>query len=442
MDKLTVENFRCFSGKQTARLAPLTLLVGENSTGKTSLMALASILWDVIYKGNYLPEFKRHPFDLGTFQDIVHEEDGSSKNRFSVSFGIEDWQCEATFQKGSLGPEVFMLHVSNEEGEITWSRSPPDSVALNVRTEGGKWQAKPKDTTESHTPEKRRRYPDRRWGLSSIDDYIESDDLEPVYGDSRITEVERNSIRTLALYPYMTVDSGMAFMLPMAMAPIRSRPKRTYEQGYSSLDPGNERIPQYLAALHSDPDRRKRWGKIKQALDSYGRETGLFEEVNIRPLGMKTDSDPFQIQFKVHDGNGESSWRNIVDVGYGVSQILPVIVELIKGSHPLLLLQQPEVHLHPRAQAGLGSILCRIATRERQILVETHSDYIIDRVRMDVRDEKTQLRPDDVSILYFERAGPSVEIHNLKIDQNGNICDSPPGYRQFFMDEVSRDLGF
>ena len=73
----------------------------------------------------------------------------------------------------------------------------------------------------------------------------------------------------------------------------------------------------------------------------------------------------------------------------------------------MFLLQQPEVHLHPTAQAALGSLFCEIAGWDRQIIVETHSDYIIDRVRMDVRDNKTDLKPADVSILYFEtgRAG-------------------------------------
>ena len=75
----------------------------------------------------------------------------------------------------------------------------------------------------------------------------------------------------------------------------------------------------------------------------------------------------------------------------------------------MFLLQQPEVHLHPTAQAALGSLFCEIAGRDRQIIVETHSDYIIDRVRMDVRDKKTNLKPEDVSILFFETDGMEAE---------------------------------
>ena len=98
--------------------------------------------------------------------------------------------------------------------------------------------------------------------------------------------------------------------------------------------------------------------------------------------------------------------RNLVDVGYGVSQSLPVLTELLSDNAPsTYLLQQPEVHLHPTAQAALGSLFCNIAAKGVQMLVETHSDYLLDRIRMDVRDGKGEptLKPEDVSILYFER---------------------------------------
>ena len=134
--------------------------------------------------------------------------------------------------------------------------------------------------------------------------------------------------------------------------------------------------------------------------------------------------------------------RNLIDVGYGVSQVLPVLTELLReDASSMLLLQQPEVHLHPKAQAALGSLFCSAASQERQLIVETHSDYIIDRVRMDIRDGSSELKPEDVSILYFERSGIDVNIHSLRIDEEGNVLDAPPGYGQFFMDEVTRSIG-
>ena len=81
------------------------------------------------------------------------------------------------------------------------------------------------------------------------------------------------------------------------------------------------------------------------------------------------------------------------------------------GRSPLFLLQQPEVHLHPSAQAALGSLFCRVASPDRQLIVETHSDHLLDRVRMEVRDGESNLKPEDVSILYFERGDLDVNMY-------------------------------
>ena len=136
----------------------------------------------------------------------------------------------------------------------------------------------------------------------------------------------------------------------------------------------------------------------------------------------------------------ETSWT----WGTVVSQSLPVLTELLSDSAPsTYLLQQPEVHLHPTAQAALGSLFCNIAAKGVQMLVETHSDYLLDRVRMDVRDGKGEqaLKPEDVSILYFERFGASVRIYPIWLDENGNVRDAPNSYGEFFMAESRRSIG-
>ena len=132
-----------------------------------------------------------------------------------------------------------------------------------------------------------------------------------------------------------------------------------------------------------------------------------------------------------------------MDVGFGVSQVLPVLVALLCADGPaMLLLQQPELHLHPSAQAALGSLFCRMAETGRQLIVETHSDCIMNRIRLDVRDRRTKLRPEDVAILYFEHGDIEVRIHPIRFDENGNVQDAPPNYRRFFTDELNRSLDY
>jgi predicted ATPase len=159
--------------------------------------------------------------------------------------------------------------------------------------------------------------------------------------------------------------------------------------------------------------------------------------IEVRRKGNKL-TDPFQVLLRV-----SGPPMNLVDVGYGVSQVLPILVDsLMAVPGQMILMQQPEVHLHPKAQAELGSFIGLLAKQDKKrFVIETHSDYLIDRVRMDIRDGKGGLSPKDVQILYFERHGPEVEIHPLEIDSGGNILGAPKGYRKFFLVEEKRFLG-
>ena len=182
-----------------------------------------------------------------------------------------------------------------------------------------------------------------------------------------------------------------------------------------------------------------KWNALRHALEEFGKDAGLFDEISVRQLG-KNKNGPFQIQIRKFGDRTKGPQRNLIDVGYGVSQVLPVITELLRRDAPaMFLLQQPEVHLHPSAQAALGSLFCQVAPR-RRLIVETHSDHLLDRVRMDVRDGTTHLRPEDVSILFFERRDLDIRIHSLRLDKEGNVLDTPPSYRQFFMEETRRSL--
>ena len=227
-------------------------------------------------------------------------------------------------------------------------------------------------------------------------------------------------------------SNHLEMVTPFASAPVRSKPRRTYDPASPTPDPEGDYVPMYLADLFLQD--RERWNSLKKRLESFGSASGLFDEISIRQLGER-GSEPFQVQIRKFDGRQEGPPRNLIDVGYGVSQVLPVITELlIAQERKMFLLQQPEVHLHPSAQAALGSLFCQVAAEGHQIVVETHSDYLLDRVRMEVRDGTADLRPNDVSILYFEarQSGrkDSLDTHGRR----GQHIGAPDSYRSFFME--------
>ncbi len=132
---------------------------------------------------------------------------------------------------------------------------------------------------------------------------------------------------------------------------------------------------------------------------------------------------------------------NLIDVGYGVSQALPLIVQsVLREKGRILLIQQPEVHLHPKAQAALGTFYAQLAALgENAFVLETHSDYLVDRVRQEVA--RGTLKPEQVQILFFDRPKMETTVYALELDEVGNIVNAPEQYRQFFLEEELRLIG-
>ena len=215
---------------------------------------------------------------------------------------------------------------------------------------------------------------------------------------------------------------------------LRSKPKRTYDPVRETASADGEHIPMLMMRL--DRTDKGGWSSLHDDLTESGREAGLFADIKVRSHGRQM-SDPFQLQVKVRSG----SYVNIMDVGYGVSQSLPILVDVRRAKRCVFLLQQPEVHLHPVAQAGLAELFVESYRKHRnRFLIETHSDYIVDRIRILVRNGV--LRAQDVSILYFEPTRNAATIHSITLDRDGNLEGTPERYRDFFLKETDRLLGF
>lgn len=442
MDEITLENFRCFREKQTARLAPLTLLVGENSTGKTSFLALIRALQDVAYRFGP-PDFKEAPYDLGSFDEIAHHRGGRAgrANTFEAGFSAKserkkdpDSRFEFTFGKGGTAPTPVRRRFFRGKTWIDTSFENGKGYSLKVGTSRGSWEIQFLGGLRNRFISEM----DPMFFYFVVEDALTSDRVARIAPREDSPPLEQRDLELIRRLAESSIHPGGH--RPFASAPVRSKPRRTYDPARTTPDPEGDYIPMYLAEVFSGD--KEAWTGLKERLEDFGKSSGLFDEISIKRLGRK-GSEPFQVQVRKYGGGLMGLPRNLIDVGYGVSQVLPVITEMLRpDARRMFLVQQPEVHLHPRAQAALGSLFCQVAEGGSQLVVETHSDHLIDRVRMDVRDRKTSLTPEDVSILYFERDGLDVRIYSIRIDEVGNIADAPETYRSFFMQETARDLGF
>ena len=423
--QFTMEEVRCFSERQTLEIRPLTFLVGENSTGKTTALACFHVL------ANYLRrlevDFNSHPYSMGTFKDIVRN---SRKKEKAFKLGIAyehadetvEWIVEFVQKKERIEPIVNSIAVKFTDGEIVFE----------IEDKHGKHPCL------TAFDEKRNQYrivcsPDffTRLGLGVFLPFLEA----PAEGK-------------IALEKYLAAHEGATSTLdgpwtiwePLGVfstAPIRSKPERTYDPTREFSSPEGSDVP--MLSMRTEAAQKRHWEALKDRLVEFGRSSGLFQNIEVKNLGGALGA-PLQLKFKVR---GPSA--NIVDVGYGVSQILPILVQILNlgaySESPFFLLQQPEVHLHPRAQAEFTSLLVQLAnTRNRSFIIETHSDYMIDRARIDIR--KGHIRPEDVSLIYFEPKRNIVKVHNIGFDKLANMINVPPRYREFFLKESDRLMGF
>ena len=444
MESITVKNFRCFGEEQTARLAPLTLLVGENSTGKTSFQALIRALWDVAY-AEIVPNFRERPYDLGSFREIASfpSAQNTDPSSFVAGFSLvsinengtrdpkgkdKGFEFTATFRNFAGAPYPTERRSQYGDAWIECARYGRDPEGIVKHGFGS-------ESSSFKVGDQSKIFEGRLYPF-----YLAIHGIER---SSASTFQNHGDMNSLAYFLGLIGGEGNYFdggvSRPFASSPIRSIPLRTYDPVMLSRDPEGEYVPTFLARTAMSDGTV--WEELRTEIVEFGRKSGLFDDLRIEQLG-KVPGRPFQIQVRKRNRRTKGPYRNIVDMGYGLSQVLPILTELLRPDGPdMFLLQQPEVHLHPSAQAALGSLFCSMAAAGKQIIVETHSEYIVDRIRMDVRDGSSDLNPDDVSVLYFERSEQSIKIHSLSFGDDGEIINAPPGYGQFFMDEVNRSIG-
>jgi len=444
--ELIVENVRCFTGRHVAPLAPITILVGENSSGKSTLVAMARLAWDAMSRWDLI-DFNEDPFRLGAFDDIVSTSSKGRAETFAVGFRFpprevgkkktsaaleEDVEVRVVFSGMDAQPAVREWTAKSGKYTISHRQSRPSAENVPVLTLEGPL------TEMRFTARDLPMAPSifaywRNWNFFRMRMTSEAKEMFGAEKGSKVAQEDLDAMDLMLSSVGLALSAGR----PYASAPIRTKPTRTYDPLTDKPSPEGGHVPMMLAKLLSTSDNRPARTTLHDELRTFGSASGLFRSINVKRMGGDEANLPFQIRIGVDEGPE----FNLVDVGYGVSQVLPIIVDALQNKNRMLLLQQPEVHLHPRAQAELGSFLARLATQHQSapILIETHSDYLIDRIRMDIRDRKG-VDGRSVVILHCDRTANGVSINPILIDDLGNLINAPATYRQFFLEEERRFL--
>ncbi|HET6383995.1 MAG TPA: AAA family ATPase [Armatimonadota bacterium] len=416
--RLIIEDVRSFVRRHVIPIKALTLVTGENSSGKTTLLASFAAVNDSV-GFPFRPRFNEPPYSLGNYDTIATFKGGSYGRAESFSLGY----VQPDRAVGGV-TELVATYVGSE-GLVQLSSLAIKSKASEYRVRFSQASGESQVVIEGEK-DGRPFEPETISDDDEIPAALSGTGIESFYNllmlASRRRSAKNSNIRQKVLLELAQLRLQLPYGRTLSIAPIRTKPRRTYDEITEEFSPEGEHVPFVLSNLLAD-------SKSKAIIERFGKESGLYTKLDVRRLG-KHLGDPSQVMV-----TGSNRSANLIDVGYGVSQVLPVIVQcLMTTRQNVLLLQQPEVHLHPRAQAALGSLFVDLVVDgNKQFIIETHSDYIIDRVRMEVG--KGRIPAADVSILYLEKDRFETTPYEISLSESGDICHAPPSYRDFFLQE-------
>ena len=450
--KLILEDVRCFAGRQDFDIRPLTFLVGENSTGKTTALGCLHTAHEFICGRRSGLDFNVNPYQMGTFSEIVRrsnpkldrfligcelQADADSESiEYSLTLAAKERGSEPVIREQKIisdyGEALFYWNNQNADRqnhleivhgvEIVEYIKGADSGKFKVRVSEASWF----DSTLLEL-----------FPAPTFDDMFTAHDTPRKSIPREVKafkEFKKNTMKHFDQeWDHLYENAGFGQPEMYSFAPIRSSPQRTYNPLREDVSPEGSDIPMVL--MNISRTDKKSWEKLRDRLIKFGRSSGLFTDIHVRSLG-RSSGDPFQLQVKV-----KGPRANLIDVGYGVNQVLPILVRILNGRRrAIFLMQQPEVHLHPMGQAELSSLLIETIKREKhKYVIETHSDAMINRARIEIMNGG--IAPEDVSLIYLEPVGNKVRVHNIQFDEQANLSGVPQGYRDFFINESDRLLG-
>lgn len=444
--QIRLQNFRAFGEEDWFELKPITVFLGENGAGKTSL--LAGIRYALLLNSqNGAPSFNSPPFFLGSYKQIAHHPGApkSISNSFTISMRDERFlrmfrssdrgrttvESEAVFQNVDSQPVIRSLCLSckfgsmrvddtyQDDSEVTVKIVHPASPPTEIKFLVDSAEVRAMFTQSSNL----NYFPFfiRRAYLESVrkpGDESPPWQLELPEGFDDLFE---------ALYEWSSISINV-----YAAGPVRSEPLRVYNPATTdSVSPEGSHAINALALLKKQ--KSKDWKRYKDIIERFGEASGSFKSFDIKRLG-KDASDPFQVNVKT--GNVTT---NIIDTGYGVSQVIPILYELLSSQHNCVFMQQPEVHLHPRAQATLGKILCEIPRKGRTIIIESHSEYMVDSIRAAVRDQVISEK--DVGIYFVDGSHSESAIVDLRLSSSGDFENATERFNDFFLKHTDMVIG-
>ena len=436
LKRLKIENFKAWR-EADLTLGKVTGLFGTNSAGKSSLLQFLLLLKqtrNATDRGLVL-DFGG-PADLvnlGTFTDVVHGHDEAARLRWRL-----DWTLPETLKiQDPMSPRKRPLFKGDSlkmRCEVGLRKARLWPYRLTYRFGGVRFKLQPQSDSMDHfelaTDSQEfqfRRIQGRPWPLPHpVKTYLFPNQARSLYQNSDFLgdfELAYENLMDSLYY----------------LGPLREYPRREYHwAGASPSDVGQrgERAVDAILAATRDQEMRRlsppargvRRIPFQRIIAHWLNELGLIRDFRLEEIAKGTNL--YQAMVKTSPSGVPTA---LTDVGFGVSQVLPALVLLYyvpEGS--TVLMEQPELHLHPAVQSGLADVMLNVAeVRNVRIIVESHSEHLMRRLQRRVAEQKAS--SEGVKLYFVSSQRGRAHISDLALNEWGEIENWP---EKFFGDEM------
>ena len=438
--RIAVSGYKSLAEECSIEIAPLTILSGANSSGKSSIMQPLLLMKQTLESTYDAGSLKLNGANVRlTSTDQIFTKNIDKLYRPNDSFTIaldlgKQKKIKNIFKKRNKikGIQVYSSICKQEDISIILSSDMTHESILNTL---------PKDIREQYNNiysifggEQ-----NKLW-VGNYRGFLYIDIVSLLLPNSNMAS-PTNSLRLIYLLRSFGID-GLCLSMETQIRQLihvpglRGNPERNYPVSSVSGE-FTGTFENYVASIihHWKISKDKRLKLLSEALQTLG----LTWKVDTRQI------DDTQVEVRVgrlkNKGNSQSTdMVSIADVGFGLSQTLPVVVALLVAEpEQLVYLEQPEIHLHPRAQANLAQLLVDAANRGVRVVVETHSELLIRRVQSLIAEDK--IEAEKVKLHWFSQDDNGfTKVTTAELDDTGAFGDWPEDFSEISLQEESRYL--
>jgi predicted ATPase len=442
--RLGLKNFRSWK-ELDIELAPITIFFGANNSGKSSLLYSLLALKQTADSFDRKQAFnfgraEKDYVDVGSFRDVVFRHDPTQ----ALSVGLI-WLPSVSASEWIWGEDEDTDAFQNESGvdhgglsyNVSWNLVDDQVVISQLeyqaydlqlefrmwRIEAGRYKSSvedPQSVLETYGFEDSVEHPE----------YLSAP--ESCYAIPSAAAYSAGVELLMFNSQFEELMDDIAYI-----GPLREYPKRVYlwTQAPGTIGPRGEGTLEALIAaerhVRSSQERKADNSDLLKYVLNWMKQLGLVEELSIKAI----DEAHRFYEPRVRPTRDVST-RSIVDVGFGVSQVLPIVTQLFfvpEGS--IVLLEQPELHLHPSAQFELADLFLTVAQeRNLQLIIESHSEHLLTRLQRRIAEVDHKFAtPENIRLYFCEMGEEGSQIQPVKINEFGEITNWP---EDFFGDQV------